>query len=110
MSQANKRGWDRKVLAERVGGSDAARRVVTEAEFYLAAGQIARRRLRRGCRPKTIARALGISMVEALTAQRYAESSPALILRALVEDWSWEQIKHCLGHQPDFDARRKSTP
>jgi len=89
MSHANKRGWNRIVLAEQ----NAHGGVITEAEFYEAAGKMVRRGLRHGFRPQAISRALGISTVEALTALRYAESSPALILRALVGDWSWQQIK-----------------
>ena len=96
MSRTDRRGWNRAVLAERIGARDERPRRITEAEFYLTIGKIMRKWLRRGCHSETLAHRLEIPLVESMFALRYADSSPALILRALVEDWSWKKIKQSL--------------
>ncbi|MBI1903721.1 MAG: hypothetical protein HY000_16770 [Planctomycetes bacterium] len=110
MSEVNERGWNRRAIAERTGRRDEVRGIVTEAEFYLNAGRTVRRRIRRGHRPPAIARALDMSVVEAFYALRYAESSPSLVLRALVEAWSWEKIKQSLRHWSNADRAAKARP
>ncbi|MEX2139441.1 MAG: hypothetical protein WD894_09280 [Pirellulales bacterium] len=96
MSYANKQGWKITGRSELIGARDATAGVSAEAEYYLGVGKIVRSRLRCGCRPDAIAQAVGLSVVEAIFTLRYAERSPTFILQALVEDWSWETIKHRL--------------
>ncbi|MBI2479508.1 MAG: hypothetical protein HYV60_13000 [Planctomycetia bacterium] len=103
MSLANKRRWNKK---EVLNAQSEAGTAMTEAERYLLAGRIVRQRIRRGSTPQAIAVALGMTIVEALSALQYVESSPALILRALVEEWPWKKIKHHLqGASPDMGRR-----
>jgi len=52
-----------------------------------------RSKVLRGVRIQTLARQYHVSVAEGLTAIRFAESPPALILRALVEGWTWNEIK-----------------
>jgi hypothetical protein len=100
MSHVNKSPWSRNALAQRLQSTGECEAVITEAEFYLNAGRTVRRQLRHGRSPQAIARVLQMSVSEALDALRFAESSPALLLRALLEAWSWERIKQNLRDWP----------
>ncbi|MGD9720115.1 MAG: hypothetical protein AB7O59_08240 [Pirellulales bacterium] len=97
MSHTNTRGRNREIHGVRIGAPDDIQGLITEADFYLVAGKTIRRRLRRGHQVDAVARALGIPLAECLFALRFAGGSPAVILRALVENWSWTKIKQSLG-------------
>ncbi|MBI3836626.1 MAG: hypothetical protein HY288_01660 [Planctomycetia bacterium] len=97
MFPTNTRGRNRELHGGRISARDYDQGPITEADFYLAAGKTIRRQLRRGHQIDVIARALDIPLAEGLFALRYAGSSPALILRALVENWSWTKIKRSVG-------------
>lgn len=110
MSHTNKRGRNREMHALRVSSQDDTHGPITEAEFYLAEGKTIRRQLRRGYHLHVITRALGMPLAEGSFALRYAGSSPALILRALVENWSWTKIKRSLGQPMKPGAAKPLVP
>jgi hypothetical protein len=101
MSNTNNQRGNRGFVTERINSDQEGRRAISQAELYLLAGKIVRHRTRRGHNPQAIANSLGMTIVECLCALQYAESSPALILRALVDEWPWKKIKQHLGRQPD---------
>lgn len=96
MHHTNKRGWNRETCARRLFARDESGHVVAEAEFCLAVGRLLRRLVRRGMRIETIARQYHVSVAECMSAIQYADSPPKMILRALVEDWTWDKIKRHL--------------
>ena len=101
---------NRAVMAERVGARDERPRRITEAEFYLTVGKIMRKWLRRGRHPETLVHGPEIPLVESMFALRYVDSSPALILRALVEDWSWNKIKQSLREPQKSELTSRKQP
>ena len=103
MSHSNDQRGNREVFTEWINTHQGGQRAIAEAELYLLTGKIVRQRVRRGYSPQVIADALGMTVVEALCALYYVESSPALILRALVGDWPWRTIKQHLSQQSDAD-------
>lgn len=100
MHHTHKRGRNRDRCDPRSFARDEGGTIVTEAEFCLAVGRLLKRLVRRGVRIETLARQYHISVSEGLSAVQYADSSPAMILRALIEDWTWDRIKRHLGWQP----------
>ena len=93
MSHTTKLGWFQGVLAERMGQRDPERGAVTEAKFYLAVGKMVQRRILLGARPESIGQTLGLPIRDLFYALLYADSATSFVLRSLVEEWSWRQIK-----------------
>lgn len=96
MRSANNRGWSRAPRLKRNEGRDEDIRVITDAEFYLLVGRHARHQLRQGCRPETISQTHKLSVADVNSARSFAECPPAMVLRALVENWTWRQITMAL--------------
>ncbi len=87
------RGWTRVPHLQESEARDMDIHVISDAEYYLLVGKDVRRRLRRGRRAESISRSHQLPAADTLAAQRFAESSSAFVLRALVEEWPWPQIK-----------------
>lgn len=100
MDTSNK-GWNRDILGQRnasQGGSEP--KDLTDAEFYLTVGRIVRNRVDRGLDVKSYANRVNMSERRCRMAMSYANASPGLILRALVEDWKWSRIQKELKTSP----------
>jgi len=68
----------------------------TDAERYLVLGKALVRVRCRGRSPELFCRALRMSESDCRAAVEFADASPATILRALVEEWTWPQIQQVL--------------
>ncbi len=79
--------------------------VSTDAERYLVLGKTLARLRRRGLSIGLLCRALRVPMPDCQAAAQFADSSPATILRALVEDWPWLQIRQAV----QGEAKEKPT-
>lgn len=77
----------------------------TDAERYLVLGKTLVRLRRRGLPIGLLCHALRVPMPDCQAAVDFADSSPATILRALVEDWPWLQIRQVL----QSEAKDKPT-
>ncbi len=75
--------------------------LITAAEFYLAVGTVVHFAVGRGIPLHQVCRRLGLPTSACLLAREYANSPDWLKLRALVEDWSWDEIKEKVrrGHE-----------
>ena len=69
----------------------------SEAEFYLATGNVVVHFVRGGAPLDVVARRFNQPVSDCWLYMRYAESSDSFKLRALVEEWPWEKIKQQLG-------------
>src|SRR5262245_31022944 len=70
-----------------------SRRGGSKCELFLTFGRMVRARLRLWVSLEAIARSTGLSPLDCALALAFAEGPDWLKLRALVEDWSWLEIK-----------------
>jgi len=96
MRYTNGRGRNRVPHTKRSEAPGDDIHMMSDAEYYLAVGRVAIKWRRAGYRRELICRSLALSSYEMRCAQSYAQSSWALILRAVVEEWTWPQIKAAL--------------
>ena len=101
MGNFDERGRNRKSLA---GGLRMRKKTsphLTAAEFYLAVGRVVHFAVDQGIPLNQLGRRLGLPTSACLLAREYASSPDWLKLRALVEDWSWDEIKEKVrrGHE-----------
>lgn len=71
----------------------------TDAERYLVLGKTLVRLRRRGLPIGLLCHALRVSMPDCQAAVQFAESPPATILRALVEEWPWLHIRQVVQRE-----------
>ncbi len=77
----------------------------TDAERYLVLGKTLVRLRRRGLPIGLFCQAMRVPVPDCHAAVQFAESAPATILRALVEEWPWLQIRQVVQRE----AREKPT-
>ncbi len=95
MDPSKKRGWNREILSQRQNTiSDSSEgKELTDAEYHLTVGRIVSHRVSRGLDIEGYADQVNMTVEECRLASAYANSSPGMIFRALVEDWPWQRIQ-----------------
>jgi len=87
------RAWSRRRRSKRSDARDEDIQVLSDAEFYLLLGKRSRWGLSHpGC-PELIRPAVQLAAADIVAARRFAESPSSFVLRALIEEWSWQRIK-----------------
>jgi hypothetical protein len=85
--------WSRTRRSKRRDAREEDIHVLSDAEFYLLLGKRSRWGLSHpGC-PELIRPAVQLAAADIVAARRFAESPSSFVLRALIEEWSWPQIK-----------------
>ncbi len=110
MARTDTWGRNRELFGVRLDQEDGVQGPLTEADYYLAAGRTIRRQVRRGYDVEVVASVHGLPLAEGVFALSYARSSPALILRALFENWSWTRIKQNLDQPIESGATKPLQP
>ena len=65
----------------------------SDAEFLLAIGKVVNHRLRLGQEIETLASILNCEIEHLVLAKVFADCSPKIIFKSLMEDWSDEEIR-----------------
>lgn len=68
----------------------------SETEYILAIGKIVHSRLRQGREIESLTTILNCQIESLVVAKEFASSSPALVLKALLEDWSLREIRNAV--------------
>jgi dolichol kinase len=68
-------------------------RSISDSELFLILGNAVRARVRLRIPLETVAQSVGLSPFDCILALAFAEGSDRIKLRAMVEDWSWAEIK-----------------